>query len=158
RRRSSLFFFQMGAPADLSLGSKSTAITYDKILFFVFRHTSSVFSDLKWQVNHSRFDSVDLNRRSRGNGFAPNIPQSQASLRARGRNTTSRSNFSQHASFRLMLTRRRGALEFEAGELAMDLASRANTFHDLLADITALVEIECLLLLGLMRQIAVANI
>src|SRR5262249_18986024 len=50
------------------------------------------------------------------------------------------------------------AFELKAGKLAMHLATRADTLHDLLANVTAFVEVERLGLAGLLREVAVADV
>ena len=46
----------------------------------------------------------------------------------------------------------------KSGELAMHRAARANALHDLLPDVTALLEMQGALLAGFLRQLALANI
>src|SRR5438270_13377692 len=46
----------------------------------------------------------------------------------------------------------------KSAELAMHRAARANALHDLLPDVTALLEMQGALLAGFLRQLALANI
>src|SRR5262249_26053600 len=52
----------------------------------------------------------------------------------------------------------RAVFKLEPGKLAMHLATRADAFHDLLADVTPFIEIESLGLSRLLGEIAIAYV
>src|SRR5262249_17770234 len=53
---------------------------------------------------------------------------------------------------------RGGALQSKAGELAVHLAARADALHNLLPHVAALGEVQRLVLLSLLRQVALADV
>src|SRR6266849_472637 len=68
-------------------------------------------------------------------------------------------DFSQSATVRFKLSRRDQRIaKVKANKFAMHLTTGTDAFHDLLADIATLGEVERLCLSGLLRQIAIANV
>src|SRR5262249_7765872 len=149
-----------------TLGAKTAAIAYDKILFLV-SHTSSIQRsvrlrtglDCKGRLYDSRFMPTQIQLGIGIRGLTADVAHPNMFFALGARPGYGACALGECAAVAIKLPwRRQTAFELKAGKLAMHLAARADALHNLLANVTALGEVKRLRLPGLLGQIAVADV